>query len=890
MTIINKKNFYLLIIAAIILFHILLSAPLSQFDKVYNDQLFRMRGEVEQDSSIITLFIDDAITDSLGRAPLKWVYYSLLINALSQLEVKAIGLDVVFDSKSPDYPSQTGWILSSVRKSGKVCLGGIFNQIEKHLSEEGTDKKDSATIPLSKNIFYSGKNMEVPFSNLLNAAAGFGHLNFEQGISKRNLPLFIVNNDTAVSELYHKSFVPSLSLELARVYFDLPADSIITSQAKVILKNGINSIEIPVDESLMPINYCGGVNSLNSIAISDFLHLYRAYSSDKKVHEELARFKDKIVLIGMLGTRNTEFASNPFADEFPLIGIHANALDTILRERFISKTPYWVTLLSSVFLITIIFFFSFKKQILFSRLVISGGLMILIYVIASVLLFTQNIALSGEPLFVILLSVFAAGVYQVNKLQSHTRSIEKEKLSIEALLNKSRQKIQKLEESLSEYKNNLGNGTSSEIIQTYLDEVSEIESRLDEVEEVKPVVDAEIKNFHNIIHTKNSKLVEIINLIKKIAPTDATVLILGESGTGKELVAKAIHDLSDRKNENFITINCGALPESLLESELFGHEEGAFTGAKKMRKGFFETADKGTIFLDEITETSEMFQIKLLRVLQSGEFNRVGGTKTNKIAVRIIAASNKNIETLVREKKFREDLYYRLNVIKVKIPPLKSRKSDLIALTNYFLEKEGTSNIKLADSSLEAFLSYHWPGNIRQLENVIKRASILAKVDNSGFINLKYLPPEIIGSMKNNQNLEGRIFEKLNAKEFSHSAISETAAELGGLHRSTISEYIRGVFFREFCNNEFDFEKTVRSITTSSDENVKTRITNKLNEYITNLTVYIDREIPIDELKEKLGIKFKKMPNKYHPYLITLIEHYYYDENVIQNKNSDKLN
>ena len=841
-----------------------------------------MRGEVEQDSSIITLFIDDAITDSLGRAPLKWVYYSLLINALSQLQVQAIGLDVIFDSKSPDYPAQTGWILSSVRKSGKVSVGGFFDKIEKPDTNDSQNNQfgnsDSSDNELSKkNLFYSGENFDIPFNSLIKSAAGFGHLNFENGIAKRNVPLFLINTDTTISEIPAGTLVPSLSLELARIFFELPRDSIIASTSKINLLNGKKSIRIPLNDTRMQINYCGGVNALNSIAISDFLHLYRAYSSDKKVHPELAKFKDKIVLIGTLGIRNTEFASNPFEDEFPLIGVHANALDTILRERFISKVPYWVTLISSVILITVIFIFSYKNQILFSRLILSGGLMILIYITTSVILFTRNILMSGEPIFVILLSVIAAGIYQVNKLQSHTKSIEKEKSSIEALLNKSRQKIQKLEDSIAEIKNNSDNGTSSAIIQTYLDEVSEMESRLDEVEEIKPVIDTEIVNFHNIIHTKNSKLADVIDLVKKISPTDATVLIHGESGTGKELIAKAIHELSDRKNENFITINCGALPESLLESELFGYEEGAFTGAKKMRKGFFETADRGTIFLDEITETSEMFQVKLLRVLQSGEFNRVGGTKTNKVDVRIIAASNKNIESIMREKRFREDLYYRLNVIKIKIPPLRSRKTDLIALTNYFLMKEDAQNLKLAEPALEAFISYNWPGNIRQLENVIKRASILAKVDHSGFINLKYLPAEIIGSMKNNQNLEERIFEKLKAKEFSHSSISETATELGGLHRSTISEYLRGVFFREFCNNEFDLEKTVSSITTSNDEFVKKRISNKLSEYISNLSLNIDKEIPIDELKDKLGVKFKKMPNKYHPYLNTLIEYFYFN-------------
>jgi transcriptional regulator with GAF, ATPase, and Fis domain len=211
-------------------------------------------------------------------------------------------------------------------------------------------------------------------------------------------------------------------------------------------------------------------------------------------------------------------------------------------------------------------------------------------------------------------------------------------------------------------------------------------------------------------------------MLSQVAPSDATVLITGESGTGKELIAAELHRLSRRTGAALVKINCAALPESIIESELFGHEKGAFTGAIKERKGRFEMADKGTIFLDEIGELSPQVQVKLLRVLQERELERVGGTATIKVDVRLIAATNRNLEAEVKAGRFREDLYYRLNVFPLHIPPLRERKSDLILLADYFAEKYAEKNGKLvkriSTPALDLLISYSWPGNVRELERV----------------------------------------------------------------------------------------------------------------------------------------------------------------------------
>ncbi len=223
----------------------------------------------------------------------------------------------------------------------------------------------------------------------------------------------------------------------------------------------------------------------------------------------------------------------------------------------------------------------------------------------------------------------------------------------------------------------------------------------------------------------------VYEVVRQAAPTKATVLVLGESGTGKELIAQALHELSSWKDGPFVKVSCAALSETLLESELFGHERGSFTGAVGRREGRFELANGGTLFLDEIGEIPPTVQVKLLRALQTKEFERVGGTQSLKVDVRLVAATNRDLSAEVKAARFREDLFYRLNVVAVTLPPLRRRKGDIPALAAHFIEKYGKSYGKeiegLAPGTLNALLSHDWPGNVRELENAIERAVVLAK-------------------------------------------------------------------------------------------------------------------------------------------------------------------
>lgn len=272
----------------------------------------------------------------------------------------------------------------------------------------------------------------------------------------------------------------------------------------------------------------------------------------------------------------------------------------------------------------------------------------------------------------------------------------------------------------------------------------------------------------------------VMDVVDQVAPSEATVLISGESGTGKESLARAIHKLSSRSDAPLITVNCAAIPENLIESELFGYEKGAFTGAADRKPGRFELAQGGTLFLDEVGEMSQSVQVKLLRVLQEGEFERVGGTRTLKLDVRIVAATNRDLERAVAQRSFREDLYYRLNVIPLKLPPLRERRDDIPLLAAHFVSRYSTRNGKpikgITDEALQALAAYRWPGNIRELENSMERAVVLCRSDQLGVEDLpQHMQPEGLGGPR---QIVFAIGTPL--RDLEHTAIRETLRYTGG--------------------------------------------------------------------------------------------------------------
>ena len=305
-------------------------------------------------------------------------------------------------------------------------------------------------------------------------------------------------------------------------------------------------------------------------------------------------------------------------------------------------------------------------------------------------------------------------------------------------------------------------------------------------------------SFSDII-SKNHKILQLFDILPDIAESSSTVLIEGESGTGKELFARAIHNLSPRKKQPFVAVNCSALPDTLLESELFGYKAGAFTDAKKDKPGRFRLAQNGTLFLDEIGEITPAMQVKLLRVLQEKTYEPLGATQSVEHNVRIIAATNKNLEEMVRHGKFREDLYYRINVFKLTLPPLRERMEDLPLLIEHFIERFNVLQKKsitgISDEAMTVLMSYSYPGNIRELANIIERAFILCK---TGLVEKKHLP-ESLFTVKPSRTGEGNLCMRDVEAEYLINALGQnnwncqqTARKLG-IHKSTLYRKIKSL-------------------------------------------------------------------------------------------------
>ncbi|HVP36327.1 MAG TPA: sigma-54 dependent transcriptional regulator [Terriglobales bacterium] len=316
----------------------------------------------------------------------------------------------------------------------------------------------------------------------------------------------------------------------------------------------------------------------------------------------------------------------------------------------------------------------------------------------------------------------------------------------------------------------------------------------------KEYLKEEVDSHYDIVWGESQEMKKVRALIEQVANTKSTILIQGESGTGKQVLARAIHNLSPRKDKPFVYVNCVALSEQLLESDLFGHEKGAFTGAYQRKKGRLETAHTGTVFLDEIGDITPVIQTKFLHFLESGEFERVGGTQTLKVDTRIIAATNRDLSKALEEKKFREDLFFRLNVISVTVPPLRTRKEDIPALTNHFLKKLNQELQKkitsIEPTTLEIFLNYHWPGNIRELQNILERAVVLSARQS---ITPDLVLPQL--SQRGKEEISPGIELEEALKKFKKEFISRTltltknnqsqAAKILGIQRTYLNRLIK---------------------------------------------------------------------------------------------------
>jgi transcriptional regulator with GAF, ATPase, and Fis domain/CHASE2 domain-containing sensor protein len=858
---------------AAILLVALFHAPLTSVDDQVTSLKYRIRGTQAADSNIVIVYIDNASIRTLGW-PVRRNFYALMINTLAALHVKAVGVEIQFEDARlgyPEYPEYDELLGSVIASSKNVVLASYFDTIG-----DGADTA-AMNVPVPVQFNYprvngtlpEGRGLHLPQSLFFQGAAGVGHVNFS-GTSGIDIPV-LVRRGSAV--------VPAFSLELLRVYSGAERSGLAYDDGKVALHAGPRDIRFSTTADAT-VRLCLP-SSFDAFVHYPFLEVLRSYDALRKdlpTSIPVKDLKDKLVLVGVIAEGRSDFRSTPVDPRFPSIGLQATFIDNALHSRFLHPTGAWIE-----YLLCLVFGVGGAASVMFLRSplnkVVSFGALALFVLVSFLLFAAASLQVPCVPVLVVgLITTVASLFFKQREMREHVHNLQTEKETILAQLSDREAKVALLERELLELesqKKSEGTGQLFEEIRRYKAEIFSLSARAEDLEEYRlQEAEPSESTFEGILYDASGKMKPVIDFIAKIAESDAPVLILGESGTGKELVARAICKRSPRAGGPFVAVNCGALSENLLESELFGHEKGAFTGAVKDKPGRFELADQGSIFLDEIGEVSESFQLKLLRVLQEGEFERVGGTRTIKVNVRVLAATNKSLKEEVNGGKFREDLYYRLNVLTVDLPPLRERQTDIPILVNHFLRREG-EGMRVSRNVMELLQNYTWRGNIRELESTIRRAVLLCKAEKRTMIVARDLGEEITGGIRNAIPVQDQVLELLREKGFSRSAISETAGELGGLNRGTVAEYFRGECLKAFAEQRFDMEAAVQHVSLSADSSINERVRKKLSEYLSNIADAVDVSQPWDDSRAALKPKTKNLPQRYHSFLEQVAEAYF---------------
>ena len=860
---------YIIVIGLVFVLLVLLqlaSGPMHKLEQGLLDVRYHIRGQIPADTNVVILYFDNDDITSLGGWPLKRNYYALLIDVLTKSGVRAIGLDIFFGEHNLEYPEHDNLLAAKAATSQKLVCSSYFRRVERsELSSPSLTPEEFPALGKMNDPPFYGAQLQLPYRELLDSAAGIGHTNVTKGAGSQ-LPLLIDAGGRTV---------PAFALEVLRLYAQVDRSHVQLASHSVTLQTKEGKIRIPINgDGTTMLNFPGTLSSFRRYRCVEVLRSFLSGSTN------LSSLRNKSVFVSVIGEGRGEFFETPFDAQFPAIGLQATFADNALNDRFLSTVSPIVAeiliplSLNLIFLLLIVQFGYFRGGIF-------GVLLAVLYLSVSQLMFvTVHVVLPVlGPLVLLLVGWLMPLLYDYFIVGKHVARLESDKQDAESKLRESELKLQMLEKELLDLKAPAQSARGSELvdeINRYKEEIRTLSAQVSDMVEFDAVeleLKSEIALFEGIVYHSAGKMRGVVDLIRKISASDANVLILGESGTGKELVARAVHNLSDRRGKVFVAVNCGALTETLLESELFGHERGSFTGAIKDKVGRFEHANGGTIFLDEIAETSEVFQIKLLRVVQSGEFERVGANTTMKTNARIVAATNKSLRELVAEKRFREDLYYRLNVFSIELPPLRERKGDIPFLAGHFVKAEDGS-LSLSSTVMDAFLQYRWPGNVRELQSAVTRAGIFARSDGRTLIQLRDLPEEVAAATKGQVDIEDQIVEILRLKKFSRSSISETAEELGGLNRGTVAEYFRGICFKHFFESVWDVSNAVDAIVKNQDAESRERVQKKLREYLGNVVDGLAADQDFDASKSSLRPKYKNLPQRYHTILDEVVRAY----------------
>ena len=728
----------------------ILHTPLSSVEDQVTALKYQFRGRQEADSNIVIVYIDNDAIKDMGR-PVRRNFYALMVNALTKLKVKAIGIEVMFEEPTREYPEYDELLGTTIANSQRVVLSSYFKSLSGTEEIGGRRQSDQRYVfPGVMKVDQYGQEFHQPLQTVSNGASGIGHLNLEKDA---DIPVFVQSPG---------GVVPAFGMEVLRVFKGAARSDVVFENGAITV--GSDSWFAVGPQGVARLNFPGPINSFRAYPFLEVLKSYDAMRSDRELSVPVQLLKDKIVLIGVVAEDHSAYVNTPVATRYPSIGLHATFIDNALHSRFMKRPAE-----AFLHLLSVVIGLCCAGAILFVKppldKVVTWGIFALVC-FASVWLFeAEAYLLPVTPLVLVgLVSTVASLLYKQRRAGADVTRLQAEKDTIAAHLKEKEAKVIEMESELLQLEAAKSADRTTELleeIRRYKAEIHALSTRADDLEEFP--VDREeptdtVGRFEGMIYDRGGIMKPVIDFVRKIANSEAPVLILGESGTGKELVARAIHTQSSRRERPFLAVNCGALAENLLESELFGHDKGAFTGAVKERLGRFELADGGTIFLDEIGDVTEAFQLKLLRVLQEGELERVGGTKTIKVNVRVLAATNKDLREQVRLKRFREDLFYRLNVLTVNLSPLRDRREDIPLLVQYFLSRE-SSDMHISKNVMNALQAYEWRGNIRELESIIKRCVLLAKADDRTLVSLKDLTEEVVAATQEKVALEDQILE-----------------------------------------------------------------------------------------------------------------------------------
>ncbi len=882
------------------------------------DIRFGLRQVIPTDPRLVLIDCDDTSVATLGRWPWDRAVHALMVEILTNAGAKVIAFDVVFsvpssdgdlrfmkamaESRSVYLPIGVDLFPAGVEKSGEAAQAHGQSVLTNTLGSAGLPWEAG---PNSGKLLATGR-VFMPEADLAAAARGTGHIasNRDPDGVIRRVPMVVRVQDR---------LLPAFSLRVAMGALGVPPDRVSIAPGRHVELRGVNGdagrvARIPIDaRGQMLVNYAGPWTEtfLPHYGFSSVLALAATPEGRREIE---ARFKGATVLILATAT-GFDLKAVPLGGAAPGGLVHANALNTIFTEHWLHPPSSLGTFLAVVLMGLIGALAVSTRSWTFALLRVAGAG--LVYVSVAFILFKAfgQVLPVIAPLVAFLGTVVVVPVYERAAVRVRLAALERQMRETETALAASRARLdahdrefdQAIDEAQRLREAALGSTGQVREMETKLKsldgalhkahverdrlvaQVEELEQRFHDLRPVAVSSPAQLHHdqeaamaecaAHGLI-TGDRRVLEVFQMIKKVAAASSPVLLTGETGTGKELLASALHRLSPRSGGPFVAVNMAAITETLAESELFGHVRGSFTGAYADKKGRFEQADHGTLFMDEIGELPFDLQTKLLRVLQAGEVDRVGGTTPRHVDVRIIAATNRDLEAEVAAKRFREDLYYRLNVVQVTLPPLRERPGDVELLAQHFLKQfaaqAGKPIVGFSERAMQTLRHQEWRGNVRDLRNAVERAVVFAEGQVITETDLNLSAPShaagraiIVGPGGRDISGDGAFLEVMREVRFEIDAVAQRL----GISRGTVASRFKGICFQAIVAHEGRMAEAAEEVAGAKDS----RVESKIREYYNNLLEAAHQFPNADLAVLECRRRFKNLPQRYFPAVEQLI-------------------